>query len=237
MLKYAAIGSGPAAIGTLLLAIAGLGCRSDPRIMAANTPKKIDADTALAKKAGIMAKVSGEAWDAFPARLGREVTPIRVTIENEGDEPIRMHFSDMFLVDESGERYHALPIFELNGSVYYHEPVAAPEFAYRGFYVAPHYADIYPGLPHWPGAHYAYDFGYYDHYWGVTWQVELPTAAMIRKALPEGVLDPGGRVSGFVYFEHVGEIDADRLRFVYTPREAGDDQAIARLTVPFRVEG
>lgn len=73
----------------------------------------------------------------------------------------------------------------------------------------------------------------------------LPTVDMIERALPEGVLDPGRRMSGFLYFEHLRKpsssapipynmrctrsaTDAEKLGGVLELNEVGGKQA-ARL--------
>jgi hypothetical protein len=57
---------------------------------------------------------------------------------------------------------------------------------------------------------------------------------MIVKALPEGVLEPGGRVTGFVYFEEVE--DVPRVRFVAQLVNASTGARFGTLTIPFVVD-
>ena len=63
----------------------------------------------------------------------------------------------------------------------------------------------------------------------------LPTTDMRREALPEGVLEPHGEVSGFVYFERLppdeGRVEL-RAQF---PQAEGE--STRRMEIPFRVTG
>lgn len=57
---------------------------------------------------------------------------------------------------------------------------------------------------------------------------------MLRKGLPEGVLEPGGRVTGFLYFEGIGP-DVDRVRLLADFPDAVTDERVTRLGIPFEV--
>jgi hypothetical protein len=54
---------------------------------------------------------------------------------------------------------------------------------------------------------------------------------MLRQALPEGVLEPGGVATGFVYFQHLsGDTGRVALR-AELPSDAGEQ--VTRLEIPF----
>lgn len=56
----------------------------------------------------------------------------------------------------------------------------------------------------------------------------------MQKALPEGVLFPGGRVSGFLYFEGVAAgVDQVRLIADFPNQQTGT--RAAHLIIPFKV--
>jgi hypothetical protein len=63
--------------------------------------------------------------------------------------------------------------------------------------------------------------------------LELPTSDMLQRALPEGVLAPGGRISGFVYFDHV--LDVVHVTFVAHLIEVGGDE-LGMIGIPFVVD-
>lgn len=60
------------------------------------------------------------------------------------------------------------------------------------------------------GERFEYDPMYNEHYYSY-WR-ELPTPDMRRRALPDGVLESGGRAEGWFYFEKVQD-NVDRLTF------------------------
>ena len=68
-----------------------------------------------------------------------------------------------------------------------------------GFYVAAPYGPYYRGFPPWPGT-FPFAYGYYDNYYPY-WPQSLPTTDMLSKTLPEGVVDNGGKVAGFLFFQ------------------------------------
>ncbi len=75
-----------------------------------------------------------------------------------------------------------------------------------------------------------YDATWYP-YWG-TVEARLPTPTMLQNALPEGVIKPGGRLDGYVYFQHVpdtaGRVDLD-MRLV----DATNNKTIDTARIPF----
>lgn len=93
----------------------------------------------------------------------------------------------------------------VRGGTAYYPPI--------GFRYAPYLSPYFIGAPIY-GGRFATNPLYWDRYEPVMKTVSLPTVDMLRKALPEGVLEPGGRLDGFVYFEGVGaEVDgAARMR-------------------------
>lgn len=65
-------------------------------------------------------------------------------------------------------------------------------------------------------------------------RVDLPSVDMLQKALPEGVLDPGGRITGFVYFEELR--DGARIDFTIRLFDAVTGESFGALELPFIVE-
>jgi hypothetical protein len=76
-----------------------------------------------------------------------------------------------------------------------------PRFQHKGFYVAPNVEPLYPGIAAWP-YFYPWDGTWYDRLYA-EWPGTLPTMDMVNEALPAGVLDQGGSISGFLYFQKV----------------------------------
>jgi hypothetical protein len=84
----------------------------------------------------------------------------------------------------------------------------------------------------WPRP-WRYDPFYYDTYYP-QWQVNLPTSEMIELAIPEGVIEPGGSVSGFLYFQPISG-DLDRVTFKADLMDGDDGQRLGALELPFDV--
>jgi hypothetical protein len=79
-----------------------------------------------------------------------------------------------------------------------------------------------------------FDWAYYDRYYPV-WSVSLPTEDMLEMAIPEGVLEPQGRISGFLYFPRVNP-DAERVVFQAALVSARTGEEFGAVEVPFVVE-
>jgi hypothetical protein len=167
-----------------------------------------EADTVINRIDGVSVTVETNAWQGSRV-VTNAVEPIRVTITNQGSSPIRLRYSDFALVDADGRRYAALPPYQVEGTLL--NPVLAdgyavivmPGFRFRGFYVAPYYSRIYPNIPVHPRRYYLYDPFYYNYYYADLRSTIRPTMEMLNFALPEGIIDAGGSVSGFLYFQQV----------------------------------
>jgi hypothetical protein len=220
---------------------------------------------AVTEAQGVRITIDGSAWQSDPADLGESMTPVLVTIENNGTFPLRIGYPDFSLVGATGFHYAALPPFQAQGRLPVSErsapgstelslaagnpppvhtlpmgpppdtqphaapppsdrPAAAehpvteahpkpgaepikgpranePRFRHKGFYVAPNVEPLYPGIAAWP-YFYPWDGTYYDRLYA-EWPRTLPTMDMVNEALPAGVLDQGGSISGFLYFQKV----------------------------------
>lgn len=134
-----------------------------------------------------------------------------VRIENGGAQPLLVSYDRFRLKSGRGQEYPALPLFRVegagDGSWRLFDPfvVRQQKFRHSGFRLAPHYRGIYRGIDAWDGALpiSASSYALYRTYDGKP----LPTTAMRRWGLPEGVLAPGGFVEGYLYFEDVDSSD------------------------------
>ena len=185
-------------------------------------------DTAAAQSDGVRTTVQSQAWSGSPTTLPQQITPLKVTVVNEGTRPVRINYDDFTLTGSSGFTYSALPPYEITGSA--REPVSVPRFAYSGFYVAPFYRRYYPGVPVWASP-WRYNRYYYSRVWA-EWPVQLPTRDMRDKAIPAGVLQPGGRVSGFLYFPKLPR-ETTSVTFKQSVIDSGTQEALAEVEVPF----
>ncbi len=221
-----------------LLASASLaGCAIGPQLVPAPDAQLVPGpeDGAFARTAGVRITAVTDAWDARPENLDEEVTPLKVSIENDSGRPLRIRYNEFALVSGTGTRYPALPPLQIEGKVpkVATAPVYTPRFAYDGFYPAPYYGSTYTGLTPWTDP-WVYDSVYYDRYYPV-WQVPLPTQDMRELAIPEGVIEPGGSISGFLYFPRV-EGDDRRIVFVADLRGAEAGKQMGEARIPFVVQ-
>ncbi|HEY0840277.1 MAG TPA: hypothetical protein VGD74_08825 [Vulgatibacter sp.] len=100
---------------------------------------------------------------------------------------------------------------------------------HRHFFVAPYQAPYYGYFSPWP-----YPFGFDSLYWGqyyYAWVEPLPTPTMMNDALPEGVLEPGGSIGGFVYFQNVTPREG-RVTFLAHFVDAKNQQSVGEIRVP-----
>lgn len=230
-----------------VLLLLGAGCALEPVLVPDATAQKLGDKVAFTETQGVRVSVNGDAWKGDPFNLPDVLTPLHVSIENGGPVPLRLAYRDFAIVGESGMRYSALSPLQIDsqlptGSIerpdgryttvaYQARARVPPRFHGRRFYVAPHYGYYYPGYPLW-GSPFPYSS------WGMTaysWPQTLPTEDMIAEALPEGVLEPGGHVDGFVYFQGVTRRE-QRVRFDFKMYDAQTGQQLGEAVVPFMVK-
>lgn len=205
---------------------------------------------AFVEVAGVRLWANGAAWDGAPASLPEVMTPVAVTIENRAGRKVRLTTKDFSLSGSSGMHYAALPPFpaDVRGEAPrpfevvwadYHPaapvrpgpPPARPGPPHHFWVVRPS-GHLHLGLPVWPFAWLWWDAAYH-HRWYSTWPAALPSQDMLRRALPDGVLDDGGTVAGFVYFQQVGREAVVNLEFELHDADSGEGFGTARL--PFAV--
>ncbi|WAS97321.1 hypothetical protein [Nannocystis punicea] len=187
-------------------------------------------DAAMAEDAGVEVIASANAWRGFPPDLEDAVTPLLVILTNRSDRSLELRYEHFRLVSPGGVNYVALPPFRIHDTVYAPIDMVYPA---TGFGVAPYLSPWYPGWSVWSGP-FPYRGMYYDSYYTGFQRVALPSGDMIQKALPEGVLSPGGRITGYLYFEHVE--DTRRVDFVADLVDAGTGEPFGAVEIPFVVE-
>lgn len=194
---------------------------------------------AVDRVAGVRMTAASGAWREYvPAAAG--VTPVKVTVENRGERPVRIRYGDFALMSPAGERFSALSPFGLDprgeSLAAAAGPVTDPEFLYDdSFRLSPYASSVYPGL-HVYGKPFDFETGYYRRYSFLREEVPGVTPEMIARALPEGVLEPGGRLEGFVYFEEV-DPDLERVRFRADLVDPRDGTRFGEISIPFVVLG
>jgi hypothetical protein len=180
---------------------------------------------------GVRVEARAGAWKWNPEDLAIKVTPFFVELENTGSSRVLVRYNNFSVTDASGKRHAAMPPYDLSGSVTESYTVQNPYYPYTGFTVAPYLRRYYPRMAFYDGT-FAYDQTYYDPYLTSFRRIRLPTTDMVQRALPEGVLAPGGKISGFVYFEHV-DATSSSLNFQFAMTEATTNQPLATAHIPF----
>lgn len=185
--------------------------------------------------AGVEVTAAVEEWRGEPTRL-TEVVPVLVTVDNGSGESIRLRYEDFALRSPSGERFVALPPFDIDARQA--EPIRYA-YPYDGFYVAPHLRSFFPYMSPYHG-HFLHDRAFFHSYHPRFVRYELPTADMVQKALPEGVLEPGGKVTGFLYFdEDVEDEDLveelERVTFEADLADAVTAAHVATIEIPLKL--
>ncbi|MFZ5441142.1 MAG: hypothetical protein ACOZQL_14125 [Myxococcota bacterium] len=204
---------------------------------------------AFVEAEGVRLWASGSSWDGQPANLEEFLTPVLVTIENVSGRQLRLTPADLTLVGSSGMHYAALPPLKadvrselgLEGQVVladYHRavpvrPAPRPHPGHapppKRFWVVRPWVPFHVGVPLWPAP-----WPWWSVHWHTThyaqWPVPLPSDDMIRRALPEGVLDDGGTVSGFVYFPQLGARERTvKLELKLADATTGTEWGVARV--------
>ncbi len=234
------------------LLFAASACALQPVLVPDESAQKVSDKIAYSESGGVRVWVNGDAWRADPLDLRDVLTPVHVNIENSSTRPVRLAYGDFSLVGDSGMRYAAMSPLRADsqlprserGPSPSEEPVLVlavahrasparvqPRFRHRQFYIAPQYEYYYPGYPLW-GSPFPYTYFGGGPY---SWPRTLPTDDMIAEALPEGVLEPGGQVDGFVYFQGVTQRET-RVRFDYKLYDARADSTLGEVIIPLRVK-
>ena len=223
--------------GVLLLIAAALpllgicGC-SHAGLVPASSAKVIAGapKAAFQEAAGVRCSADTVAWPDGAPKPPESVVAVKVRVRNESGKPIRLLAADFVLVGKSGQKYRPIPVLPLGGETL---PRLNPVYASVKFYVAPRFRAAYPTLEPWSAA-LERDQALYDRQFE-RWGKGRPTLQMIRMALPEGVLEDGGLISGFLFFESPLD-DEDRVNFQadFLPGD-GSGNAVASIEIPFRV--
>lgn len=175
---------------------------------------------AIAEAAGVRVVARTGAWNGIPAGLEFAVIPVLVMVENNGTHALRVRHDDFALVGAGDRRYTALSPFEIRGTVAV--PVDVP---YPALYPRPY--------PPFHSRWYWDDPFWYPSYYPAFIYVPLPTGDMIQKALPETTVEPGGRVTGFVYFPRVRKKDDPAVTFTATIVDARTSSVLGTASIPF----
>ena len=229
----------PAAAAAVGLLIASGGCGGRAELEPAPAAETAAGGEVVVDRVdGVHVRALPTEWPG-PVDIGEEVTPLRLRIQNGGSAPILVRYENFALIAPDGQRFSALPPFAIEGEVTRNvaappaSPVAEPGFVYDGFAVAPYYTGYDPGFTVAADPFY-YDPLYFSTYYDYWVDIALPTERMLQLALPEGRLERGGDVSGWLYFERV-DPDLERVRFRADLVDAESGRTYGEATMPFLV--
>jgi hypothetical protein len=240
------------ALAALLLAA---GCLSETKLQPLPSTPTTLAGRAVAESHGVRLVAEPSVWKGRPSNLESLVTPVWVRLENQSGRPLRISHELFSLEGGSRFSYAALSPFEVR-----REELAVGGSGLQGpsfsFGVGLGWGwGGYPGLgypwspllwsppfyrPYWDpwwGSFHGFgpypSYGYYPYY---STPVEaLPTRDMLRRALPQGTLEDGGIVSGFLYFQDVGGSER-RVTLQARLVDARTGEPFGTLSIPFQVE-
>jgi hypothetical protein len=221
--------TGVAALLFVLVALAGCATRLVPAPDAIPVPG--GAGGAVAEVAGVRVIARASAWRGVPSDLAREVTPVLITMDNRSTVPLRVRYEQFTLDGVGGQRFDAVAPFDITGLGTELVPAASigPRSGASWVIGGP----FRHGLGYAPFLYepFAYD-PFYSSY--LRREIALPTGDMVQKALPETVIEPGGRATGFVYFERVSDVQRVVFRAELVDARTGERFAIA--SIPFVTE-
>jgi hypothetical protein len=185
----------------------------------------------IARESGVVMTVRAGGWTADPPNLSATVLPVHVTLENRGTHPLRVSHQEFRFRGLSLD-YLPLPPRKLVGREVEvkTDPMLVPQTPGPGFHAAPGRIPPLPGFDPWRLPWQDDQYFYSRQY--AKWTVALPTVDMIRLSLPEGVLDPGAQVDGYLYFERLNEAVREP-RFVFDLVDARSGLTFGTIQVPF----
>lgn len=220
----------PAWVGLFLPVVTFLGCGHGVLVPAPSAQIISGApNAAYSAAAGVGCSADVGAWPERAKEVPAQVVPVKIRVRNQSGHAIRLLAEDFTLVGKSGRSYRPVPVLPLAPDDL---PRFNPIYAATKFYVAPIFRNAYPTLEPW-SSQLARDDGLYQRQFR-RWGKQSPTLEMIRMALPEGVLDDGGVISGFLFFESPLS-DEDRVTFQADFEQGDGSGKVASVEIPFRV--
>ncbi len=178
-------------------------------------------------------------WDGKD-EVPKNVTPLRITIDNGGEDPIIVRYNGFELNNSEGYEYSALPLYQMDTELEKLivdkdvRVIPEPYYEFNNHFIYPIYGPIYTGIE---TTQYDYIIDQEIQEKFLKWETmnaDLPTQEMRRKALPEGILDRDGIVSGFLFFEKVRPTD-DVVDLEFDIINARTGETKDTIEIPFYV--
>lgn len=138
---------------------------------------------------GVTVTAQAGAWMGTPRELELYVLPVHVAVRNDTSAGVTVTGEDIVLLDDEGRQYNPIPPAEvaqmLQAAAFPTPPVVFAPWPHRRSIASPYFYDPFydPFGPWWyPAPRY------------------LPVHDIFGLALQPGVVRPGARLEGFVYF-------------------------------------
>ena len=223
-------------LGSLPAAIAALGavaCAQGTLLPAAAARTVPGApEAAFDERSGVRLSAEANDWNAAPTDLPARLTPVKVRIVNHSGVPIEILYQQFMLKGTHGRVYQPIPLMPVDHQRPDGIKPIHPIYSASSFYVGPAFHDVYPSLPAW-STPLPRDDAFYERQYQ-RWDKDLPTHAMQRMGLPEGVLADGGEISGFLYFENVTRKES-RLTLKADIDDVRQGDELTEIDLPFLV--
>jgi hypothetical protein len=221
--------------GTVLIAamlIAGVACAHGELVPARKAKRVAGAPTAAyAVVEGVRCSANVGAWSESGDELPDGIVPVKVRIKNDSGKPIRVMHEDFVFTGKNGRTYRPVPVLPLDRDV--PVPSVRPMYAASNFYVAPSFRRAYRQLEPWPSALERDDELYERQF--QRWGNQRPSLETIRMALPEGVLEDGGVITGFLFFESPLSRESN-VTFQAEFDHGRNGDLVSSIEIPFAVE-
>lgn len=185
---------------------------------------------AVAESAGVQITVWPNRWEGNPPELQEIATPLLVRIKNESDQPLKISYGLFQIVGQDKFATRAVAPYKVDGAVL--KPVVLPQNYYNppGFQLAPHYrAPKETSLPRHP-----WDYDEYTPDYAL-WTFPLPTEDMLARGIPEGVLESGAQISGYLYFPRLPD-NVRGFSFRAALVSAASRKPLRTIEIPFLVK-
>lgn len=191
-----------------------------------------DSSAAVAESAGVRLIADGDAWKGQPSNLERRLTPVAIRLENRSGRPLSVRYEHFELVGGSRFEYAAIGPLSLDEA--FGDRACVVRYSTWGVSSSWGWHWRWRSHPYWRRPWWPTP--YYDPFYRpyVRCEEPLPTRDMLELSLPEGTLQDGGTLSGFLYFQGVARRERQvvlHARLV----DAQTRQPFGELSIPFQV--
>jgi len=183
---------------------------------------------AAANEAGVELVVDGTARGAPEVSGGP--TPLKVTIINHGTVPLRIRYDAFSVGAANGFHRYALTPGQAAAQAVAAAPPLVAGYDSGGFEIGPWPPAFDTGPRPWGGP-FAFG-GWYPGPYDV-WS-PAPTRDIVIEAIPEGVVAPGGHVTGYLYFSGLDR-QGPQVNFQADLVDARTNAPFAVVQIPFVV--